>query len=293
MPRRPRARSRAGRRHRTASTADDRRQVEELMERWRHNVPAREWERLARRMGRTAGRGPDQLPLELGQRRKMPNTRRPPVILVSICALPRRRRAAPPTPPGRQVLHGVDQAGEVPAEAVELPDDEHIALAQDTLAVCRDPADRLGHWTPGRGRCRPRRRRLSPGRRAASSATASRRSSRRRRRSRPHRARKRRGPHSIRSVRRGPRAGLPVRRFGASPRPPLLHAVPGREDAGRLDAVTRVYLDLNATTPDARRLSTRQRAPCATSLGNPSSVHAYGQEAKTRPQTRPGLRWRA
>ena len=36
---------------------------------------------------------------------------------------------------GRQVLHGVDQAGEVPAGAVELPDDEHIALAQDTLTA--------------------------------------------------------------------------------------------------------------------------------------------------------------
>ena len=40
--------------HRTAWTANDRRQVGELMVRWRHNVPALEWERLARRMGRTA-----------------------------------------------------------------------------------------------------------------------------------------------------------------------------------------------------------------------------------------------
>ena len=51
---RPRSQSRGGHRHRTAWTADDRRQVEELMVRWRHNVPAIEWERLARRMGRTA-----------------------------------------------------------------------------------------------------------------------------------------------------------------------------------------------------------------------------------------------
>ena len=51
---RPRARSRGDHRHRTAWTADDRRQVEELTVRWRHNVPAIEWERLARRMGRTA-----------------------------------------------------------------------------------------------------------------------------------------------------------------------------------------------------------------------------------------------
>ena len=55
MPhRRPRARSRGGHRHRTAWTADDRLQVEELMVRRRHNVPALEWERLAKRMGRTA-----------------------------------------------------------------------------------------------------------------------------------------------------------------------------------------------------------------------------------------------
>ena len=29
---------------------------------------------------------------------------------------------------GRQVLYGVDQVGEVAAETVELPDDEHVAL---------------------------------------------------------------------------------------------------------------------------------------------------------------------
>ena len=40
MPRRPGARSRGGHRHRAAWAAD-RRQVEELMVRWRHNVPAR------------------------------------------------------------------------------------------------------------------------------------------------------------------------------------------------------------------------------------------------------------
>ena len=55
MPRRqPLAGFRGCLRHRTAWTADDERQVEELMVRWRHNVPAREWERLASRMGRTA-----------------------------------------------------------------------------------------------------------------------------------------------------------------------------------------------------------------------------------------------
>ena len=35
----------------------------------------------------------------------------------------------------------------------------------------------------------------------------------------PDRARERRGPHCIRSVRRGPRAGLPARRFGGVPPP--------------------------------------------------------------------------
>ena len=55
MPRRrPRAQPRGDHRHRTAWAADDRRQVEELMVRWRRHVPGREWERLARRMGRTA-----------------------------------------------------------------------------------------------------------------------------------------------------------------------------------------------------------------------------------------------
>ena len=55
MPQRqPWAQSRGGYRHRTDWTTDDRRQVEELMVCWRHNVPAIEWERLARRMGRTA-----------------------------------------------------------------------------------------------------------------------------------------------------------------------------------------------------------------------------------------------
>ena len=46
----------------------------------------------------------------------------------------------------------------------------------------------------------------------------------------PHRARERRGPHCSRSVRRGSRAGLPVRRFGGVPPPPSpAHAVQARE----------------------------------------------------------------
>ena len=54
LHRRPWAQSGGDHQHRTAWTADDRRQVEELMLRWRHNVPALEWERLARRRGRMA-----------------------------------------------------------------------------------------------------------------------------------------------------------------------------------------------------------------------------------------------
>ena len=34
-------------------------------------------------------------------------------------------------PGADRVLHGVDQMGEVGAEAVELPDDEHVVLPQD------------------------------------------------------------------------------------------------------------------------------------------------------------------
>ena len=39
---------------------------------------------------------------------------------------------------GGQVLHGVDEMGEVAAQAVELPDDEHVALPQGAQAVCPD-----------------------------------------------------------------------------------------------------------------------------------------------------------
>ena len=65
---------------------------------------------------------------------KMPNTRRPAAVVVSICA-PSPARTRRPTPAGRQVLHGVDQVGEVVAEAVELPDDEHVALPQGPQAA--------------------------------------------------------------------------------------------------------------------------------------------------------------
>ena len=41
---------------------------------------------------------------------------------------------------GRQVLHGVDQVGEITAEAVELPDDEHVALPQGAHAAVESRA---------------------------------------------------------------------------------------------------------------------------------------------------------
>ena len=36
---------------------------------------------------------------------------------------------------GRQILHGIDRVAEVPAESVELPDDEHIVLPQGPTAA--------------------------------------------------------------------------------------------------------------------------------------------------------------
>ena len=49
----------------------------------------------------------------------------------------------------RQVLHGIDQVGERPAEAVELPDDEHVVL----------PAGRTGSLSrPGRSSRTPNAR---------------------------------------------------------------------------------------------------------------------------------------
>ena len=64
----------------------------------------------------------------------MPNTRRPAAVVVSICApwpaeYPQAHAA------GGQVLHGVDEMGEVATQAVELPDDEHVALPQGAQAA--------------------------------------------------------------------------------------------------------------------------------------------------------------
>ena len=45
--------------------------------------------------------------------------------------------------------------------------------------------------------------------------------------------------------------------------------------------VTRIYLDHNATTPVAPPVADAMASALRTVFGNPSSVHAYGQEAKT------------
>ena len=78
--------------------------------------------------GREPGQGAfaDQLPLELGQRREdaehEADGRRGGVDLRALPGEHPQAHAA-----GRQVLHGVDQVGEGAAQAVELPDDEHVA----------------------------------------------------------------------------------------------------------------------------------------------------------------------
>ena len=57
-----------------------------------------------------------QLPLVSASAAKMPNRRRPAAVVVAICApSPASIRRA--CSAGRQVLHGVDQVGEVAAEA--------------------------------------------------------------------------------------------------------------------------------------------------------------------------------
>lgn len=68
---------------------------------------------------------------------------------------------------------------------------------------------------------------------------------------------------------------------GPSGRLPELAAATVSPDAGRLDTVTRIYLDHNATTPVAPAVADAMTSALRTVFGNPSSVHAYGQEAKT------------
>ena len=78
--------------------------------------------------GRELGQGAfaDQLSLELGQRREDAAHEAPGGGGgVDLRAFPVSTRR--PTPRAGQVLHGFDQVGEGAAEAVELPDDEHVA----------------------------------------------------------------------------------------------------------------------------------------------------------------------
>ena len=86
--------------------------------------------------GREPGQGAfaDQLPLELGQRREDAEHeaagRRGGVDLRALPGEHPQAHAA-----GRQVLHGVDQVGAGAAEAIELPDDEHVASPERAHAA--------------------------------------------------------------------------------------------------------------------------------------------------------------
>ena len=86
--------------------------------------------------GREPGPGAfaDQLPLELGQRREDAEHeaagRRGGVDLRALPGEHPQAHAA-----GRQVLHGVDQVGAGAAEAIELPDDEHVASPERAHAA--------------------------------------------------------------------------------------------------------------------------------------------------------------
>ena len=91
--------------------------------------------------GREPGQGAfaDQLPLELGQRREDPEHEASGGGSgVDLRALPGEHLSARAA--GRQVLHGVDQVGEGAAEAVELPDDEHVARPECAHAAVESRA---------------------------------------------------------------------------------------------------------------------------------------------------------
>ena len=110
----------------------------------------------------------------------MPNTRRPGrgrgVDLRPLAGEHPQAHAAA----GGQVVHGVDHMGEVAAPAVELRDDEHVALPAGRTSSCGVPAGRRVCRRRSRGRGWPRRRCPRPaGRRTAGPATGRRRSSRR------------------------------------------------------------------------------------------------------------------
>ena len=72
--------------------------------------------------------------LELGQRREDAEHEPPGGGGgVDLCALPGEHPQAHAAV--RQVLHGVDQVGEVAAEAVELPDNQHVARLERAHAA--------------------------------------------------------------------------------------------------------------------------------------------------------------
>ena len=83
-----------------------------------------------------AGQGAfaDQLPFELGQRRENAEHeaafRGGGVDLRALTGRYPQTHAA-----GREILHGVDQMGEVAAETVEFPIHEHVALPQGAQAA--------------------------------------------------------------------------------------------------------------------------------------------------------------
>ena len=78
----------------------------------------------------------DQLPVELGQRREDAEHEatggRGCVDLRALTGEHPQAHAS-----GGEVLHGVDQMGEIAAETVELPDHEHVALPQSAQATVK------------------------------------------------------------------------------------------------------------------------------------------------------------
>ena len=72
--------------------------------------------------------------------------------MVSIWRAPWPASTRRPTPRADRSCTVLTEMGEVSAEAVELPDDEHVALPQGAQADCQDPAGRRGRRRRSRGR---------------------------------------------------------------------------------------------------------------------------------------------
>ena len=70
----------------------------------------------------------------------MPNTRRPAAVVVSICA-PCPVSTRRPTPRVDRSCTVLDQVDEGATEAVELPDDEHVARPERTHAAVESRAE--------------------------------------------------------------------------------------------------------------------------------------------------------